>query len=270
MNPLIQLIFDPWFWVTVFVSVIGTVIVFLGHKIGADAEKLLLPTDFKEDIFGDIVKRYKAKMDLGHKIVMAGVVIEAICALAVCIISGLENAALNEKSSAANLEAKQAEKDAGDAKVLAANIGRTNTQLIATNLAFAKQLFDLSSQLQDTRNFVSESNTTARIREEKDAVTVANEIAQKAQDIASQIPIPKSRLISRDGEFKIIEKLELTKPMSVYIALDSFENESKKLGGELIWIFKWSHKNNVSDVTEMSGDIVSGIKITTKSSPDEN
>src|SRR6267142_3200453 len=98
MHSLEKLISDPWFWVTVGFSVFGALVVYVGLKFGADAERLLPPSDFKEDIFGDIVKRYKAKVDFGHKIVMAGVAIEAICALAVCVISGLENADLKEKA----------------------------------------------------------------------------------------------------------------------------------------------------------------------------
>jgi hypothetical protein len=102
MHSLEKLISDPWFWVTVGFSIFGALVVYVGLKIGADAEKLLPPSDFKEDIFGDIVKRFKAKVDFGHKIVMAGVAIEAICALAVCIITGLENANLKEKSEEIN------------------------------------------------------------------------------------------------------------------------------------------------------------------------
>jgi hypothetical protein len=134
MNSLIKLVSDPWFLVTVFVSVIGALVVLWGLKIGGDAEKLLPPTDFKEDIFGDIVKRYKAKMDFGHEIIMVGVAIEAICALAVCIISGLENADLKDKSTASNLEAKQAEIIAGQANERAAKIESNNLVLQANLL----------------------------------------------------------------------------------------------------------------------------------------
>jgi hypothetical protein len=50
------------------------------------------------------------------------------------VISSLEIADLTDKSAAANLEAKQAVKDAADAKVLAGLIGTTNAQLVASNL----------------------------------------------------------------------------------------------------------------------------------------
>ena len=109
MHSIVVLISDPWFWITVFVSVVGAFVVLWGLKIGADAEKLIPPADFKKDIFADIVKQYKTKMDFGHKIVMIGVAIEAICAFAVCVISGIENAGLKQESSIALQNAARAQ-----------------------------------------------------------------------------------------------------------------------------------------------------------------
>jgi hypothetical protein len=99
MHLLVKLVWSPWFWADVFFSVIGAVIVYRGHKISLDAEKLIPPQDFKKDIFGDIVIRYKEIMDKGHRTVMIGVVIEAIAALVLSVLSGLAIADSNERAA---------------------------------------------------------------------------------------------------------------------------------------------------------------------------
>jgi hypothetical protein len=81
------------------------------------------------DIFSDLVEQYRSEIERGWRILMRGIIIEVVAALGISIISGLEIADLTDKSAAANLAAKQAEKDSSDAKVLVANIGTTNEQL---------------------------------------------------------------------------------------------------------------------------------------------
>ncbi len=103
----------------------------------------------KKEYFGaftDDVKLLKLKAQRGWRLLMIGIVVEVVAALGISVISGLEIADLTDKSAAANLEAKQAGKDAADAKVLAENIGITNAQLVATNLMLAKTIIDLNAR----------------------------------------------------------------------------------------------------------------------------
>jgi hypothetical protein len=130
MTMLIKLLESPWFWVNVFFSVFGGIIVWRGLSIEANAEKLLPPDSFKADIFGDIIDRYKLEIRRGEKLVKAGVIIEVIAALGISIISGLESAALGERTS-------QAEKDAGFARLQVVSLSN-DTVRVSVNLEEAK------------------------------------------------------------------------------------------------------------------------------------
>ena|SRR5208283_3815908 len=116
MNLVLKLISSPWFWADIALSVSGGVVVYWGLLVEKKAEKNLPPADFKPDIFEDVLAAQKREVERGWRILMAGIVIEVVAAFGVSIISGLEIADLTEKSATANLEAKQAAKDAGDAK----------------------------------------------------------------------------------------------------------------------------------------------------------
>jgi hypothetical protein len=129
MNLLIKLVSSPWFWLDVILSVWGGILVWRGLKIEKNAEKLLPPDDFKPDIFGDIIEKYKSEMERGWKILMRGIVIEVVAALGISIISGLEIADLTDKSEHANLAAKQAEEDSAKANERAAVLEKTNAIL---------------------------------------------------------------------------------------------------------------------------------------------
>ena len=133
MNLVIKLLWSPLFWVDIFLAIIGGLIVYWGLRVEKNAEKLLPPTDFNLDIFGDIKEKQQAEIDRGWKILMTGIVVEVIAALLISIISGLEVANANEKSASANLEAKQAEKAAGDARELAV-ITESNNLVLQTNV----------------------------------------------------------------------------------------------------------------------------------------
>jgi hypothetical protein len=76
----------------------------------------------------------------------------------------------DEKAESANLAAKQAEKDADDAKVLADSIGTTNAQLVASNLLLAA-----SVETAESNNLVMRSNVVAL--EERWAPRVIEEYA---------------------------------------------------------------------------------------------
>jgi hypothetical protein len=122
MQALQMLISSPWFWASLALSGLGGVIVAWGLRVEKLAERKLPPSDFKTDIFEDVAEEAKRGIERGWKILMTGIIFEVVAAFAISIISGLEVANLT-------LEARQAGKDAGDAKVVAARIGTTNAQI---------------------------------------------------------------------------------------------------------------------------------------------
>src|ERR1022692_1180609 len=131
MNLLLKLLSSPWFWADVVLSITGGILVYWGLWIEKRAEKRIPPSDFKEDIFEDVIKAEKSELERGWRILMLGIAIEVVAALGISVISGLEVADLTDKSAAANLEAKQAEKEAGQAKERAAITDSNNLVLQA-------------------------------------------------------------------------------------------------------------------------------------------
>ena len=122
MNLVLELISSPWFWADIILSVTGGAIVWWGLSIEKKAEKLLPPADFKPDIFDNIVERQKKEVERGWRILMTGIVVEVFAAFGISVISGLEIADLKVKAAGANFEAKQAEKEAGQANERAAKL----------------------------------------------------------------------------------------------------------------------------------------------------
>jgi len=129
---------------------------------------------------------------------MTGIIFEVIAAFAISIISGLEVANLT-------LEARQAGKDAGDAKVFAAQIGITNAQLVATNLLLANELLTLAQQMQETantanetRNLLGDSNTTARLNETKAALVEASKVAADVRSVMTSSNLAAIKITSAD------------------------------------------------------------------------
>lgn len=102
MYLVVKLISSPLFWVDVALAVSGGIVVWWGLKIEKEAEKLLIPSDFKPDIFSDIVEPYKAKIERGWRILMIGIVMEVVAAFLISVISGLEIADLTDKAGKAN------------------------------------------------------------------------------------------------------------------------------------------------------------------------
>jgi hypothetical protein len=86
---VVRLISSGWFWLELFIAVIGGVIYFWGHWIERRAERFLPPESFRDDIFGDIVLRYKTEMERGWKILMFGIAFEVIAAFAITVSAGL-------------------------------------------------------------------------------------------------------------------------------------------------------------------------------------
>ena len=53
MNLVLKLLSSPWFWLDIFLSISGGIIVWWGLRVEKKAENLLPPEDFKPDLFDD-------------------------------------------------------------------------------------------------------------------------------------------------------------------------------------------------------------------------
>lgn len=91
--------------------------------------------------------KWKARERIFSMLVVVGVAGELIADGGIFAFSGHVQSISDGEVAAANLEAKQAGKDAGDAKLLAAKIGTTNAQLVASNLALEKQVVELRKSI---------------------------------------------------------------------------------------------------------------------------
>jgi hypothetical protein len=107
-----EMVSSPWFWADVALGVSGGLVVWWGLKVEKAGEKLLPPSDFRPDMYDDIVQIAKRKMERGWRILMIGIVFEVVAALGISVISGLEIADLSDQTAIANHEAKQAENNA--------------------------------------------------------------------------------------------------------------------------------------------------------------
>jgi hypothetical protein len=105
MTLLLKLLSSLWFWLDFFLSISGGIIVWRGLLIEKRAEQMLPPSDFRPDIFGDIVEKYKSEVERGWRILMIGIIVEVIAALGISVISGLEIASLNDKAELAGKDA---------------------------------------------------------------------------------------------------------------------------------------------------------------------
>jgi hypothetical protein len=123
---VVRLISSGWFWLELFIAVIGGVIYFWGHWIERRAERFLPPESFRDDIFGDIVLRYKTEMERGWKILMFGIAFEVIAAFAITVSAGLERV---------------------DSKERTAILESTTASLASTNLVLQANVFALKKQL---------------------------------------------------------------------------------------------------------------------------
>jgi hypothetical protein len=158
MNLVLKLFSSPWFWADVFLSVAGGIIVYWGLSIEKKAEKLIPPADFKPDIFKGVLESQKSEMERGWRILMAGITVEVVAALGISIISGLEIADLTEKSAAANLEAKQAGKDAAEARLETAKLQKQvehMKKMRVSDLSFSTNLTKIPEMAVDLK-FINE------------------------------------------------------------------------------------------------------------------
>ena len=108
---IIKLVSSPLFWVDILLAISGGIVVWWGLKIEKEAERLLIPSDFKPDIFADVVEPYKAKVERGWRILMTGIVLEVVAAFIISVISGLEIAEANDQAAKANERVAQLEKE---------------------------------------------------------------------------------------------------------------------------------------------------------------
>jgi hypothetical protein len=130
MNLIVQLVCSPWFWVSVFLSISGGIVVAWGLAVEKQAEKLMPPDNFKPDVFYDIVKVIKKKEERGWKILMTGIVMEVVAALLVSIISGLEVAGLNQKAEDATVHERQLEAQIFDTSNI---VAQANTRAVVAD-----------------------------------------------------------------------------------------------------------------------------------------
>ena len=101
MHLVEKLVLSPWFWLDVVLSVTGGLLVWWGLQIEKKAEKLIPPSDFKPDIFGDILEQQKWELERGWRILMRGIALEVVAAFGISIISGLEIADFTDKAASA-------------------------------------------------------------------------------------------------------------------------------------------------------------------------
>jgi hypothetical protein len=180
MTLLIKLLESPWFWLDVFLSVFGGLIVWRGLSIESNAETLLPPDSFRRDIFGDIIERYRSEIKHGEKLVRIGVIIEVVAALGISIVSGLESATLSERTS-------QAEKDAAVSKQEAAQANERAANTESNNLVLQKELQPRIITLKQITNFIF---LTRKIRKVHVKVAFAygrNETANYAYQIRNML-----------------------------------------------------------------------------------
>ena len=119
---------------------LGGVIVAWGLRVEKLAERKLPPSDFKTDIFEDVVGEAKRGIERGWRILMAGIIIEVVAAFGISIISGLEVASLT-------LEARRAESKANDA-ALQVEIVRSN------NVVLQQRLQPRTISIEQITNFI--------------------------------------------------------------------------------------------------------------------
>jgi hypothetical protein len=134
MSLVLNLISSPLFWLDIALSVSGGVLVYWGLRIEKNAEKQLPPEDFSEHVFRDVIDKQRGEIERGWRILMTGIVIEVVAALAVSVISGLEMAEANERSKVAGRQAAEA-------------VAQTKT-LESTNLALRVKLVELELRMQ--------------------------------------------------------------------------------------------------------------------------
>lgn len=260
MSLLIKLIESPWFWLDVVLSVLGGILVWRGLKIEKDAEKLLPPENFKSDIFGDIVEKYKAEIERGWRILMRGVIIEVVAALGISIISGLEIAELNAK-------AEQAEETAGKANVLASS-NEVQVAIFSIKLIELAHQYDLSTNAlaEADHRLLEASNTAARAEQAVNNANIA--ILQNLnRHLSYDQKVKLLNVISPYPTLKFAFFLEDTVPdakglavdLSGVFAYDGWTQEQAQGGmmpmGE--GVFFWSDKANDATIKAIAGAMTS-------------
>jgi hypothetical protein len=150
---LLEMVKSPWFWLELFLSIVGGVLVYLGLRIEKRAEKMIPPSDFdgEGDIYADIVRKQKLEEHRGWRILMTGIIIEVVAAFGITVISGLEIASLSDQTALANLAAKQAKQDAAQANERASANELAVALLTSNNLVLRSNVVELEKQMQPRR-----------------------------------------------------------------------------------------------------------------------
>jgi hypothetical protein len=146
MNSIEKLLCSAWFWLDILLSVSGGLVVWWGLVVEKKAEKFVIPSDFKQDIFQDLVDEQKKQLERGWRILMTGIVIEVIAALGISVMSGLEIADLTDKTANANLAAKQAESDSSEARKQAGEANERAANTESNNLVLQTLVLKLEAK----------------------------------------------------------------------------------------------------------------------------
>ncbi|HEX3856257.1 MAG TPA: hypothetical protein VHY30_03040 [Verrucomicrobiae bacterium] len=188
---------------------------------------------------------------IGWFLVVVGLAMEFLGDHAAKRISDREDARLNKEAGDARKDAGIAIEQSKKFDLARAEVEKELEQSRSNNFQLKIELAEASANADSAKQFAGDAKTAS----------------QQAQDIEAKMP--KSRLISNNAAFGIIEKLEFIKPISVNVEIDSREDEPTKLAGQLVGIFEFKGSNKVSSVNNMSV-VISGVKIIVKSSPDED
>jgi hypothetical protein len=267
MNLILKLIESPWFWADVVLSVIGGLLVYWGLLIEKESEKYIPPADFKRDIFDDIVKAQKSKLDRGWRILMAGIIIEVVAALLISIISGLEMASLNDKAEQASERA--------------ANTESNNLVLQARVLVLTAQMQEMTNSLavvgktaNDTRDLLGQSNTTAVLSETKIVLAEASKVATDVRSIVANSNLVSlkiasaDRIITTEKSEKFIKLLQNVPRGPVTVFINGNSGGEVQNYAEQIRVMIGSAGYDVGKMCAMgwgSGQIPKGIFIVVKS-----
>ena len=102
-------------------------------------------------------------------------------------ITDKENTRLTSLAAETSIRAGNAEKEAGESKLLAAQIGTTNLVLAKEVLEIAKKLQETTQIAIDARESVGDSNTVARLNETKATLSKAEVIAIETAKAQEQV-----------------------------------------------------------------------------------
>jgi hypothetical protein len=151
MHSILKLLSSPWFWLDVAFSISGGLVVWRGLIIENRAEKLMPEDDEKHNIFEKIIERQRKEIKRGWRILMTGIIMEVIAALAVSVISGLQNAELTDKAELAQKVAAQSNERAAKFALAAAKLETQLAQISNNVVKMSPENLEVYSVVADVR-----------------------------------------------------------------------------------------------------------------------